>query len=171
MVIASIYPVAATRNKIVPNTIITYLHIRYKQTFGDFGNKLGLLHEARKLRATALVDVSGIATSAPSTAYAVPLPRVARGRLGLWYLSFPRQSGGSGEHSEPIGAFVQQLLFVFFRWRSYGKEEKDDVRLSELRLRQYAMDGQMSGLRCMEYDGGGGRCSASGGAARHRLLR
>ena len=68
------------------------------------------MHEARKLRATALVYVSGIATSAPSTAYAVPLPRVARGRLGLWHLSFPRQSGGSGERSEPIGAFVQQPL-------------------------------------------------------------
>ena len=73
----------------------------------------GLLREARKLRATALVYVSGIATSAPSTAYAVPLPRVARGRLGLWHLSFPRQSGGSGECSEPIGAFVQQPLFRF----------------------------------------------------------
>ena len=68
--------------------------------------KTGLLHEARKLRATALVYVGGIVTSAPSTAYAVPLPRVARGRLGLWHLSFPRQSGGSGECSEPIGAFV-----------------------------------------------------------------
>lgn len=33
-----------------------------------------------------LVIVSSIATSAPSTAYAVPLPRAARGRLGLWYL-------------------------------------------------------------------------------------
>ena len=42
--------------------------------------KTGLLHEARKLRATALVYVSSIATSAPSTAYAVPLPRVARGK-------------------------------------------------------------------------------------------
>ena len=65
--------------------------------------KNGLLHEARKLRATALCHyVSGIATSAPSTAYAVPLPRVARGRLGLWHLSFPRRNGGSGERSEPI---------------------------------------------------------------------
>ena len=73
--------------------------------------KTGLLHEARKLRATALVYVGGIVTSAPSTAYAVPLPRVARGRLGLWHLSFPRQSGGSGECSEPIGAFVQQPRF------------------------------------------------------------
>ena len=72
--------------------------------------KTGLLHEARKLRATALVYVGGIATSAPSTAYAVPLPRVARGRLGLWHLSFPRHNGGSGEHSEPIGAFVQHPL-------------------------------------------------------------
>ena len=73
----------------------------------------GLLHEARKLHATALVYVSGIATSAPSTAYAVPLPRIARGRLGLWHISFPRQSGGSGERSEPIGAFMNSPLFVF----------------------------------------------------------
>ena len=41
---------------------------------------------------------------------AVPLPRVARGRLGVWHLSFPRQNGGSGERSEPIGAFVQPLF-------------------------------------------------------------
>ena len=34
-----------------------------------------------------------------------------RGRLELWHLSFPRQSGGSGERSEPIGAFMQQSLF------------------------------------------------------------
>ena len=74
----------------------------------------GLLHEARKLRATAPVYVSSIATSAPSTAYAVPLPRVARGRLELWHLSFPRLDGGSGECSEPIGAFVQQPLVLFF---------------------------------------------------------
>ena len=56
--------------------------------------------------------VSDIVTSAPSTAYAVPLPRVARGRLGLWHLSFPRHNGGSGEHSEPIGAFVQHPPFM-----------------------------------------------------------
>ena len=38
--------------------------------------KKGLLHKVGKLRATALVHyVSDIATSAPSTAYAVPLPR------------------------------------------------------------------------------------------------
>ena len=79
----------------------------------SFAHKKGLLHEARKLRATALCHyVSGIATSAPSTAYAVPLPRVARGRLGLQHLSFPRHNGGSGEHSEPIGAFVQQLRLI-----------------------------------------------------------
>ena len=76
--------------------------------------KGGLLHEARKLHATALVYVSGIATSAPSTAYAVPLPRIARGRLGLWHISFPRQSGGSGERSEPIGAFMNSPPFFVF---------------------------------------------------------
>ena len=89
--------------------------------------------------------VSSIAASAPSTAYAVPFPRVERstssnhtslilvflgrfpirpvsqsassyglaswtgqqqGRLGLCNLGFPRQSGGTGERGEPIGAFV-----------------------------------------------------------------
>ena len=52
--------------------------------------------QVRKLRSTAPCHyVSGIVTSAPSTAYAVPLPRVARGRLGLRYLSFPRLNGGA----------------------------------------------------------------------------
>ena len=59
-----------------------------------------------------------IVTSAPSTAYAVPLPRCGRGGWGFaiplrgcCYFSFPRQCGGSAERSEAIGALVANAVF------------------------------------------------------------
>ena len=110
----------------------------------------GLLYEARKLHATALVIMSAVSLQVPlppltrspspvSSGQRHPitlrlrlcswdvfpydlLPNQLRpfglaswtgqqrGRLGLRHLSFPRQSGGSGERSEPIGALVQQSL-------------------------------------------------------------
>ena len=87
--------------------------MRHFVSASAYKQQKGLLQEARKLRATALVYVSGIATSAPSTAYAVPLPRVARGRLGLWCLSFPRQSGGAVNVIRASASFGFDLRDVF----------------------------------------------------------
>ena len=107
----------------------------------NFTSKTGLLHESRKLRATALVYGSSIATSAPSTAYAVPLPRVARGRLGLWHLSFPRHNGGAVNviqshvaNARVLGSFshttcfpISNPLWACFSDRSVSGERSEPI--------------------------------------------
>ena len=79
-----------------PSAYILYciLPLQYPQKLDPLSLTFG--GQVIQLRATALCHyVSGIATSAPSTTYAVPLPRDARGRLELWHLSFPRHNGGA----------------------------------------------------------------------------
>ena len=134
--IAKIYPVATMSNTIAPisdisahplsgerhRLLLGTFHRYYMEHIEQMSNMFYIISPHRKRGCCAklenfmqqsLVIMSAVSLQAPLPPLRGPPPPCRTGEaFSPRHISFPRQSGGSGERSEPIGAFVQQPLFT-----------------------------------------------------------